>query len=175
MGSMTSVEVAQAVAELGRRRLLQLRGGGGAEWVEVRLHDLQRGYVRQQTSVTQQRGLHKRLLNRYRSVGAKSKGGSDCEWWDCVLVGRPDAAFFCTWLCFHILESCTGACTINRPCAQQYVGKSQSCMVENGRLIPHASYRRRAGGGASAGISASLQLSLARAQAVGDRYGCVYN
>ena len=23
----------------------------------------------------------------------------------------------------------TGACTINRPCAQQYVGKSQSCMV----------------------------------------------
>ena len=25
--------------------------------------------------------------------------------------------------------SSTGACTINRPCAQQYVGKSQSCMV----------------------------------------------
>ena len=32
----------------------------------------------------------------------------------------------------------TGAFTINRPCAQQYVGKSQSCMVENGRLIVHA-------------------------------------
>ena len=30
-----------------------------------------------------------------------------------------------------------GACTINRPCAQQYVGKSQSCMVISGRLIPH--------------------------------------
>eukprot|EP01048_Picozoa_sp_COSAG05_P013005 COSAG05_NODE_1344_length_5130_cov_5.136156_5_plen_93_part_00 len=27
----------------------------------------------------------------------------------------------------------------NRPCAQQYVGKSQSCMVTSGRLIPHAS------------------------------------
>ena len=27
------------------------------------------------------------------------------------------------------LPSCTGACTINRPCAQQYVCKSQSCMV----------------------------------------------
>ena len=32
----------------------------------------------------------------------------------------------------------TGACIINRPCAQQYVGKSQSCMVISGRLIVHA-------------------------------------
>ena len=32
----------------------------------------------------------------------------------------------------------TGACTINRPCAQQCVGKSQSCMVISGRLIVHA-------------------------------------
>ena len=32
----------------------------------------------------------------------------------------------------------TGACRINRPCAQQYVGKSQSCMVISGRLIVHA-------------------------------------
>ena len=32
----------------------------------------------------------------------------------------------------------TGACTINRPCAQQHVGKSQSCMVISGRLIVHA-------------------------------------
>ena len=32
----------------------------------------------------------------------------------------------------------TGACTINRPCAQQYVGKSQSCVVISGRLIVHA-------------------------------------
>ena len=32
----------------------------------------------------------------------------------------------------------TGACTINRPCAQQYVGKYQSCMVISGRLIVHA-------------------------------------
>ena len=31
-----------------------------------------------------------------------------------------------------------GACTINRPCAQQYVGKYQSCMVISGRLIVHA-------------------------------------
>ena len=35
---------------------------------------------------------------------------------------------------------CTGACGYNRPCAHQYVGIYQSCMVENGRLIPHASY-----------------------------------
>ena len=33
---------------------------------------------------------------------------------------------------------CTGACTINRPCAQQYEGKYQSCMVRSGRLIVHA-------------------------------------
>ena len=32
----------------------------------------------------------------------------------------------------------TGACEYNRPCAQQYVGKSQSCMVISGRLIVHA-------------------------------------
>ena len=32
----------------------------------------------------------------------------------------------------------TGACTINRPCEQQYVGKSQSCMFISGRLIVHA-------------------------------------
>ena len=32
----------------------------------------------------------------------------------------------------------TGACPYNRPCAQQYVGKSQSCMVRSGRLIVHA-------------------------------------
>ena len=32
----------------------------------------------------------------------------------------------------------TGACGYNRPCAHQYVGKSQSCMVISGRLIVHA-------------------------------------
>ena len=32
----------------------------------------------------------------------------------------------------------TGACPYNRPCAQQYVGKSQSCMVISGRLVVHA-------------------------------------
>ena len=32
----------------------------------------------------------------------------------------------------------SGACPYNRPCAQQYVGKSQSCMVISGRLIVHA-------------------------------------
>ena len=43
----------------------------------------------------------------------------------CIGTGLP-----CRWL--------SGACTINRPCAQQYVGKSQSCMVISGRLIVHA-------------------------------------
>eukprot|EP01048_Picozoa_sp_COSAG05_P014606 COSAG05_NODE_1672_length_4303_cov_1.823026_3_plen_457_part_00 len=33
----------------------------------------------------------------------------------------------------------TGACVYNLSCAHQYVGKYQSCMVFNGRLIPHAS------------------------------------
>ena len=35
----------------------------------------------------------------------------------------------------------TGAWPYNRPCAQQYVGKSQSCMVISGRLIVHAPVR----------------------------------
>ena len=39
----------------------------------------------------------------------------------------------------------TGACTIKRPCAQQYVGKSKSCMVISGRLIAHAPVDRESG------------------------------
>ena len=35
-------------------------------------------------------------------------------------------------------DGSTGACGYNRPCAQQYVGTSQSCMVISGRLIVHA-------------------------------------
>ena len=35
-------------------------------------------------------------------------------------------------------EKLPGAWQYNRPCAQQYVGKSQSCMVISGRLIVHA-------------------------------------
>eukprot|EP01048_Picozoa_sp_COSAG05_P007392 COSAG05_NODE_520_length_9047_cov_2.500224_8_plen_102_part_00 len=31
----------------------------------------------------------------------------------------------------------TGAWQFNRPCAQTYVGKSESCMVISGRLIVH--------------------------------------
>ena len=42
--------------------------------------------------------------------------------WDEFAKGKPDMAY-------------PGACTINRICAQQYVGKSQSCMVMSGRLI----------------------------------------
>eukprot|EP01048_Picozoa_sp_COSAG05_P008921 COSAG05_NODE_704_length_7857_cov_2.807038_4_plen_227_part_00 len=37
----------------------------------------------------------------------------------------------------------TDACPYNRPCAQQYVGKSQPCMVVSGRLIVHAPGRHR--------------------------------
>eukprot|EP01048_Picozoa_sp_COSAG05_P008413 COSAG05_NODE_639_length_8156_cov_122.162840_9_plen_162_part_00 len=36
----------------------------------------------------------------------------------------------------------TGACPYNRPCAHQYVGEYQSCMVETGRFIPRASHDR---------------------------------
>ena len=38
----------------------------------------------------------------------------------------------------YVYTLITGACPYNRPCAQQYVGKSQSCMVISGRLIVHA-------------------------------------
>ena len=37
----------------------------------------------------------------------------------------------------------TGAWPYNRPCAQQYVGKAQSCMVTSGRLIVHAPVQAR--------------------------------
>eukprot|EP01048_Picozoa_sp_COSAG05_P013996 COSAG05_NODE_1544_length_4590_cov_25.006012_5_plen_140_part_00 len=36
-----------------------------------------------------------------------------------------------------IVVGATGAWQYNRQCAQQYVGKSQSCMVKSGRLIRH--------------------------------------
>ena len=38
----------------------------------------------------------------------------------------------------------TGACPYNLPCAQEYVGKSQSCRVISGRLIVHA-YQSKGG------------------------------
>ena len=38
----------------------------------------------------------------------------------------------------------TGVWPYNRPCAQQYVGKSQSCMVISGRLSVHAPVQVRA-------------------------------
>ena len=51
----------------------------------------------------------------------------------------------CVSRCGHVKRvwraaacDCTGACTINRPCAQPYVGKYPSCMVISGRLIVHA-------------------------------------
>ena len=47
---------------------------------------------------------------------------------------RPHHVYESTLHCLGILKTCPpvaapAACTINRPCAQQYVGKSQSCMV----------------------------------------------
>ena len=47
------------------------------------------------------------------------------------------------WFCCcrrrrHPITISTGAWPYNRPCAQQYVGKSHSCMVISGRLIVHA-------------------------------------
>ena len=44
------------------------------------------------------------------------------------------------WACegATCLTELTGAWPYNHPCAQQYVGKSQSCMVISGRLIVHA-------------------------------------
>ena len=47
---------------------------------------------------------------------------------------------FVLFLPFAGSDGCgsTGAWPYNRPCAQQYVGKSQSCMVISGRLIVYA-------------------------------------
>ena len=50
---------------------------------------------------------------------------------------RHDPALWLRWVAAFLAPH-TGACPYNRPCAQQYVGKSQSCMVISGRLIVHA-------------------------------------
>ena len=54
----------------------------------------------------------------------------------------------------------TGACTINRPCAQQYVGKSQSCMVISGRLIVHAPGQARVRVGLLRSLAAEILEAL---------------
>ena len=83
--------------------------------------------------------------------------------------------------------SATGARTINRPCAQQYVGKSQSCMVISGRLISHASYsapeadggnrrRRRRGGVRRGGGGEPRQIMGAGHHGhTGGRNQCTYD
>ena len=52
----------------------------------------------------------------------------------------------------------TGACVYNRPCAHQYVGKSQSCMVLTGRLHSRASYWH-----GQRGVRAGLTCAVSRA------------
>ena len=63
-------------------------------------------------------------------VGSPRRPPLPC--WDVAVIFH-----FEVWAC---PSGCTGACTINRPygCAQQHVGKYQSCMVICGRLIVHA-------------------------------------
>eukprot|EP01043_Picozoa_sp_COSAG02_P022419 COSAG02_NODE_1165_length_14156_cov_58.567191_7_plen_1296_part_00 len=89
---------AGAVQELSARRLLAVRGD--AAFTEIRLHDLQRAYVRDRTSAARQQELHGRLLSHYQN-----RVDGSHEWWNCTTVGDPDASFFCTWLAYHLVES----------------------------------------------------------------------
>ena len=50
-------------------------------------------------------------------------------------AGEPDRSVLQVLAdAYEYLSNHTGARPYNRPCAQQYVGKSQSCMVISGRL-----------------------------------------
>ena len=60
-------------------------------------------------------------------TGASSPCGSAAVDWSYQLAGRREA-----------IDYSTGAWQYNRPCAQEYVGKYQSCMVISGRLYCHA-------------------------------------
>ena len=46
-----------------------------------------------------------------------------------VVMSEELEIMYTAFLNGQVPANWTGACTINRPCAQQYVGKSQSCMV----------------------------------------------
>ena len=90
--------------------------------------------------------LHSRLLASppsygHHRIGAWCCGHADCMY-VCVTRYLRDTPLTMgpTQLLRGSHLSPHGACGYNRPCAHQYVGKSQSCMVENGRLIPHALY-----------------------------------
>ena len=52
-----------------------------------------------------------------------------CCCFDFLCSSAPDASRFNA----EAQPLSAGACTINRPCAQEYVGKYQSCMVISGR------------------------------------------
>ena len=69
----------------------------------------------------------------YQTGGAPACGGA-----------RGNDTRFDPPLLFDLDADPAGACTINRPCAQQYVSKSQSCMVISGRpwQRAHLSTRR---------------------------------
>ena len=67
----------------------------------MRLHDLQRAFIRKQLSHAWQQELHHRLLNRYKSRGPSE----DCGWWQCLAAGDPDAPFICSWLGYHLIEA----------------------------------------------------------------------
>ena len=63
---------------------------------------------------------------------------------------KQELARTCKALVQLVLTSCSGGMRrkntetcegFNKVCAQQYVGKYQSCMVRNGRLIVHAKFR----------------------------------
>eukprot|EP01048_Picozoa_sp_COSAG05_P008622 COSAG05_NODE_665_length_8009_cov_156.415929_6_plen_499_part_00 len=72
-------------------------------------------------------------------IGTAAEGG----WRQYTLVGgrpyyrRAEGAFVETVWERPVAANYTGAWQYNRPCAQQYVGKYQLCMVTSGRLIRH--------------------------------------
>ena len=81
-------------------------------------------------SITQSRQERSRNGSGGRQL-AEAHVPNDRDTAEALLRGRYQAA--ATYACAHDLQC-------HRPCAHQCVGKYQSCMVHNGRLLPRASY-----------------------------------
>eukprot|EP01048_Picozoa_sp_COSAG05_P019018 COSAG05_NODE_2892_length_2535_cov_2.408867_5_plen_172_part_00 len=81
-----------------------------------------------------------------RNMPAKTHTySSPDKWRGGARLFELDGSLLRTALLLHLPR--TGACPYNRPCAQQYVGKYQSCMVISGRLIVHAPVAHKFGCG----------------------------
>ena len=93
------------------------------------------------TDSSWENGPLRTILGSHCNVQQPPKADEEPEWMRLsTLVGAPaGSAIFRDHRVWHS-GTPNLSCGYNRPCAHQYVAKYQSCMVETGRFISHASY-----------------------------------